>query len=273
MNCEEFQTLLHAYLDGELDAARSVELERHVADCPQCKQALQNQTTLKRAITSSATYYKAPVDLRRWIFTATQTAATAQEPRPETPQAQQTPQTQHTVIRWKFSPLAAGLAMAACLALGFFIAIGLKDNAASRGLIVDELTSAHVRSLLATHLMDVISTDQHTVKPWFDGKIDFAPPVPKLDAKGYPLLGGRLDYIGGHTVAALVYKKEKHFINLFIWPAPGGDYPPRDAKRNGYNLVNWSSSGMTFWAVSDTDPASLHDFAATTGTAPAEHEK
>ncbi|MDP9292579.1 MAG: hypothetical protein M3O82_09485 [Verrucomicrobiota bacterium] len=144
--------------------------------------------------------------------------------------------------------------------LGFFAALQVHQHSA-RELLLGELTASHVRSLLATHLMDVASADQHTVKPWFDGKLDFAPPVKDLAEWGYPLAGGRLDYVSGRTVAALVYKRQKHFINLFIWPSDDASPTPRTSMKDGYNLATWSNNGMTFWAVSDVNQSDLLEFA------------
>jgi anti-sigma factor RsiW len=248
MNCQEIQPLLHAYSDGELDAARSLEIEKHIHTCPECRQAYRNQSVLKNAITSSAPYYKAPASLRHGILTAASLQTAAGEPAK--------PRARH----WQWNNLTAGIAMAACLLFGFFIALEFQQHSTDGGQLIGELTSSHIRSLLADHLIDVVSTDQHTVKPWFDGKLDFAPPVNDLAAQGYPLAGGRLDYINGRTVAVLIYKKQKHFINLYIWPSTGSEETLQFGNDNGYHLVNWTHSGMTFWAVSDVNPKDLANF-------------
>ncbi|MGB8356763.1 MAG: anti-sigma factor [Chthoniobacteraceae bacterium] len=246
MNCKEIQNLLHAYGDGELDVMTSLEVEKHIQTCAQCKRTLENQIVLGKAVATSAPYFKMPSDLRESILHSARQAVQAEQPRI----------TRH---RWQWNPLATGLAMAASLVLGFFLAMQFQQHSA-RDLLVGELASSHVRSLLATHLIDVVSTDQHTVKPWFDGKLDFAPPVNDLAAQGYSLEGGRLDYIGGRTVAVLIYKKQKHFINIFIWPSSGSGEELQLAAKNGYNLVNWNHSGMTFWAVSDMNQKDLMEF-------------
>ena len=246
MNCQEIKNLIHAYSDGELDAAKSLEIEQHIQGCAECKQALSNLSVLKNAITTAAPRFKAPANLRHGILAATRQTTVTEQSRVARP--------------WRWNTVYAGLAMAASVMIGFFIALQMNPRE-NKAFPVGELASAHVRSLLATHLMDVVSTDQHTVKPWFDGKLDFAPPVNDLAAKGYPLVGGRLDYIGGRTVAALVYKKEKHFINLFIWPSTGSPGAWRRISVNGYNLINWNTQDMTFWAVSDMNPGDLQEFA------------
>jgi anti-sigma factor RsiW len=128
--------------------------------------------------------------------------------------------------------------------------------------IAREVQGAHVRSLLVEgHLHDVASTDQHTVKPWFDGRIDFAPPVTDEVAAGFPLLGGRLDYVAGHPAAALVYGRRLHHINVFVWPEREGSGGAAHDERNGYVLEHWTANGMSFWAVSDLNPAELLSFA------------
>ncbi|HWB61218.1 MAG TPA: anti-sigma factor [Chthoniobacteraceae bacterium] len=253
MNCDEIRPLLAAYADGELDAAAILEVERHAQTCEACKRALQNQSVLKKAVAASAPYFKAPPDLRRDLLAAIReksAAETEASPAPSRARAS----------GWQWTTPKVVLAMAACLALGFFGELRFAQHS-QRGQLMNELASSHVRSLLAEHLMDVVSTDQHTVKPWFDGRIDFAPPVNDLATHGYPLLGGRLDYIGGREVAVLVYGKQKHFINLFIWPAPGDSEETEfTGSKNGYNLVGWSHAGMAFWAVSDVNKTDLLDF-------------
>ncbi len=247
MNCQEIQTMLHAYSDGELDAAGSLEVEKHLQTCPICRQAQKNQSVLKKAIATGAPYYKAPASLRQSIIAAASLQTAAEKPAK--------PPTRH----WQWNTLTASLAMAACVLLGFFAALQLRQHS-SAGQLIGELTSSHIRSLLADHLIDVVSTDQHTVKPWFDGKLDFAPPVNDLADRGYPLAGGRLDYIEGRTVAVLIYKKQKHFINLYIWPDSGSQNMIYLGSDNGYNLVSWNYSGMAFWAVSDVNQKDLQDF-------------
>jgi anti-sigma factor RsiW len=129
------------------------------------------------------------------------------------------------------------------------------------GVLADQVVSSHIRSLMANHLTDVISSDQHTVKPWFSGKLDFAPVVKDLSSKGFQLVGGRLDYIADRPVAALVYKRRQHSINLFVWPSPQADSSPHTMTIKGYDVVNWTQGHMAYWAVSDLNAAELNDFA------------
>jgi anti-sigma factor RsiW len=159
--------------------------------------------------------------------------------------------------------IAAAALLAASLAANIAFLISRPDP---RELTATAVLSAHLRSLAGTHLLDVPSSDQHTVKPWFNGKLDFAPPVKSLD--GFPLLGGRLEYLDGHPAAALVYGRDKHIVNVLLWPAP--PHAATAQTRNGYRLENWSENGMTFWAVSDLNETELHRFIALfRGTKPA----
>jgi anti-sigma factor RsiW len=135
-----------------------------------------------------------------------------------------------------------------------------REASASRNALVAELVDNHIRSLIGDHLTDVRSTDQHTVKPWFAGKIDFAPRVVDLTAKGFPLLGGRVDYVHGHTTAALAYGRRRHIVNLFIWPSGRSDDGVQSEAFNGYSLKHWTADGMSYWLVSDAAAADLDAF-------------
>ena len=154
--------------------------------------------------------------------------------------------------------LAASFAVAALLVSGLLF---FRSNVTSEDLIAREIVSAHIRSMMANHLTDVPSSDQHTVKPWFDGKLDFSPPVVDLGSKGFSLIGGRLDYAGNRPVAALVYQRRQHFVNLFVFPSVDNlESGNKMTARQGYNLIHWSRSGMTFWAVSDINLGELQEF-------------
>ena len=224
MSCEEALLWLDAYVDGELDLTQSLALERHLESCPQCARERQSLTALRGALREL--YRPAPATLRL--------------PRPR-----------------RF-PLRALLAAAAILVVCLGVVLVKND---SESLLADEVVGDHVRSMMGQHLQDVASTDQHTVKPWFHGKLDYAPPVVDLKDVGFPLVGGRLDYLAAQTVAALVYQRRAHTINLFVWPATGSDGSPRSLTRRGYNLVRWHQAGMTWWAISDLAAGELDDFA------------
>jgi anti-sigma factor RsiW len=244
MNCAQAKPLIDLYADGELNAAAIMELEQHIQSCPSCDLAWRNLQTLKKTLKQDALYFTAPKELRQRIK--------AELPAP----IKTSPQ--RTTGNWNWLTTAMSGAFAVCLALLLIVA---QSRPSSEQRLAQEIVSSHVRSLMANHVMDVVSTDQHTVKPWFNGKLDFSPPVKDLAAQGFPLVGGRLDYLDGRGVAALVFQRQKHIINLFVWPAK-----EPDAKANtippsqGYNLIHWSDAGMAFWAVSDLNEKELMDF-------------
>lgn len=246
--CEEARPLLAAYVDAELDAAGTLRLESHLAGCPACAAEAAGLRAL-RVHVRSAPYHRAPAGLREAL--ALRLSAEVPEPPPvaATPPRRRAP----AWSRWAL-PLAASLALAA----GIDTWLALQR---AQGALDGELIAGHVRSLQAGHLEDVASTDQHTVKPWFAGRLDYSPPVHDLGAQDFPLDGGRLDYLGGRNVAALVYRHRKHIINLYVWPAADGAGTASDTTRDGYNLVAWSAGGMHWCAVSDVNAAELRQFA------------
>lgn len=245
MNCRDARPMKHAWADGELDLVRTLELEQHLASCGTCSRAFEDVRVLKSALKPEALYFKAPAGLERNIR-----ASLPFEPRRTAPQLPGW---------WQWLKLAmptVGVAVAAIVLVAALRGPSAEDQLAR------EVTSSHVRSLMAEHKTDVASSDQHTVKPWFDGKLDFAPPVSDLAERGFPLVGGRLDYLQNRPVAALVYQRRKHLINLFIWPAASDSTsPPRLKAWRGYNLAHWTRAGMTWWAVSDLSAGELRDFA------------
>ena len=237
MNCTEMHTLMHAYLDDELDAVRSAEVAQHLAGCPECMARHRAAEILQQSLHNPLLRHDAPAVLAARIRAHLPDDAPARPRRPS----------------WRWPALSAALA-ASLLAM---IAIAGWQVAQSRAhrddALVTEAVSDHVRSLLAAHLIDVQSTDRHTVKPWFDGRLDFSPQVKDLDAQGFVLIGGRLDVLGDERVAALVYKRHLHMINLFQWPAIDGSVAaPKEQARNGYHAIGWREGGMQFLAVSDT---------------------
>jgi anti-sigma factor RsiW len=237
---DRMQELLHVYVDGELDLVNAREVEQHLRSCEDCRRVEEQIRALRDALASDAPAYRAPAHLRRNVRAALRREA------------------KESQISWPWLVFAAG---AVCAVL-FFAAALFQATRASRNTIADQVIGNHVRSLLATHLVDVASSDQHTVKPWFDGKIDFAPTVRDLSSDGFPLTGGRLDYLDGKTVAALVYHRNKHPINLFIAPAAANhDTAPELITRRGYNVFHWAHGEMEYWAISDLNQTELRQFA------------
>jgi anti-sigma factor RsiW len=237
---DRMQELLHVYVDGELDLVNAREVEQHLRSCEDCRRVEEQIRALRDALASDAPAYRAPAHLRRNVRAALRREA------------------KESQISWPWLVFATG---AVCAVL-FFAAALFQTTRASRNTIADQVIGNHVRSLLATHLVDVASSDQHTVKPWFDGKIDFAPMVRDLSSDGFPLTGGRLDYLDGKTVVALVYHRNKHPINLFIAPAAANhDTAPELITRRGYNVFHWAHGEMEYWAISDLNQTELRQFA------------
>jgi mycothiol system anti-sigma-R factor len=238
--------MIHGYLDGELDAVRAAEFERHLEQCPECVTALESQESLRSSLQRAELYEKAPAELRQKVLSSLRPAA---GPIPFV-----APRRRAAVAQWL--AIAAVLLLLLYSGWRLFPGLGQKNNQTA---LAAQIVDAHLRSLEPGHLTDVISTDQHTVKPWFDGKLDFAPPVQDFVADGFPLTGGRLDVVGGRTVAALVYGRRKHFVNVFIWPSSSPDAPPSTGAQQGYHWITWQKNGMAYWAVSDTAAADLDE--------------
>jgi anti-sigma factor RsiW len=244
MNCQQAKPLIDAYADGELDAAGILELEKHIHDCPACALAWRNAQTLKKSLKQDALFFTAPTELRRRIKAELRSQV----------------ETKPSWNFWKWNWLTTATTGVATACLALLLTLSLTRPSAQQRL-TQEIVSSNIRSLMADHMLDVVSTDQHTVKPWFNGKLDFSPPVKDLAAQEFPLVGGRLDYIGGRSVAALVFHRNKHVINLFIWPANGKDAKPAVSPTiQGYNVIHWTNAGMTFWAVSDLNGKELMEF-------------
>ncbi len=256
MNCDQAKPLLPLYADGELDAARVLELEAHLRSCPTCAPAWQNLQNLKKAVKQDALYFTAPAALKKSLQTELLARVNTQ---PERSRPERKSSGWNWGWNWNWLTTATSGLAVACLAL--LLTVTLSRPSAQQEL-AQEVVSNHIRSLMASHELDVVSTDQHTVKPWFNGKLDFSPPVKDFAAQGFPLIGGRLDYLDGHSAAALIYHRNKHILNLFIWPASVRDAVPAVVtSRQGYNVIHWSQAGMTFWLVSDLNPSELEDFA------------
>jgi anti-sigma factor RsiW len=244
MNCEEAEVLLHALIDGELDAGHARDVEAHIAGCPRCAAALSDYREMSKAMASADVRYTAPPELRQRIEAAL--------PQPQA-QVVQMP-SRRSVLRG----FAMGSAVSAIAATGL-LAIVVRNDDMER--IQSEVVSAHLRSLQAGHLIDVVSTDQHTVKPWFNGKLDVSPPVIDLTAQGFTLIGGRLDYVDARAIGAVVYRRRQHVINLFV--AQTASTERRAAKIEmvqGFNIRHWSDHGLNYWAVSDLAKDELAEF-------------
>jgi mycothiol system anti-sigma-R factor len=240
MNCEEAKILLHALLDGELDAGHASEVEAHIAGCADCTEELAAQREMKRVLAATNLRYAAPPALRARIEASL-------------PQPRQQP-SRRSVLRG----FAMGSAVSALAATGV-VAIVLRQDDQQR--ILSEVVSAHLRSLQAGHLTDVISTDQHTVKPWFNGKLDVAPPVIDLTAQGFTLVGGRLDYIDARAIGAVIYRRRQHIINLFVSQTASTEHRvPKTQTMQGFNCRRWGDRGLNFWAVSDLGADELAEF-------------
>ncbi len=240
MNCELTHSTIQGYFDGELDAVRAAEFERHLEVCTECQAALDRMEALRHRLRQTDLYARASVELRQRVegeFDRSLTAGTRAR-------------------RLLLIPAFAAIAVAAVFWLALFV---VRSHNQSEQLTA-ELIDSHVRSLQPGHLTDVASTDQHTVKPWFDGRLDFIPPVADYSEQGFALVGGRLDVVGGYTVPALVYSRRKHFINLFVWP--GREEEPSfqgTGSRQGYNWIMWRSGGMGFCVISDASVADLRE--------------
>ena len=241
MDCDRASELLHGYLDNELDATHVEEIETHLGACLSCREEHAQELKLRSLLQSRATRYAAPLHLRSKILTAVRSTQRESRLRGWFP------------MGW----LQFGGSLAATVLLTSAITYySVQSSSAER--VVDEVVAAHVRSLITNRLTDVESSDQHTVKPWFNGKVDFSPPVQDLAAQGFPLVGGRLDYVNGRPIAALLYRHRQHWISVFMWPEPSGkDSAPRSFSKRGYDITQWSAEGLRYYVVSDISSPEL----------------
>jgi anti-sigma factor RsiW len=262
MTHPDIEAQVDAYLDGELAATDAAELEAHLSGCPSCERFRAGRLALRAAVAAELPRLEAPAALQARVRTAVREAAARETPASAESRPTEPARSARAVPRRPVFPaVSRWLALAATLAA---VAIGSWQLSAARtasSLLADEVLASHVRSLMPGHLSDVVSTDQHTVKPWFDGKLDFSPPVHDFAGRGYPLLGGRLDYLSGRPVAALVYGRRKHFINVFVWPADRAERAAAPLMRRGYHVLHWATPDLTYWVASDVGLAELSEFA------------
>ena len=239
--CPDRTMTLHGLVDGELDAANAVAAETHLKTCEACNAEYLRLQALREAIAAPGVAWRAPAALRARIDESLRQAA----PPPRRRARAIAPRATSGVL----GAIAASLAIVV-------VAPTFSDSQVQK-----QLVASHVRSLLANHLTDIQTSNKHVVKPWFNGRIDFAPPVPELADQGFPLAGGRLDYVEGKVVAALVYRRRLHTINVFVWPKKRTSVlATRTDRRDGYSLVEWNRGDLEFWAVSDIDPTELRQF-------------
>jgi anti-sigma factor RsiW len=247
MTPENAWRLLNPYVDGELDAASTMELEAQIRESPALQQELERLSALQSLVRSRSSRFDAPSHLAPRIFAALPEAKPAG--------------TSKVVPGW-WRPIAMGATMAA-VALLFWTILPTFNRLDPDTGTREEVLAAHVRSLMADHLTDLTSDERHTVKPWLSSRLDFAPPVEDLAGEGFALVGGRLDYLGGRSVAALVYRYRQHIINVFVWPSSkNGEVSVQNWTLRGYNVIRFDSRGMSFWAVSDLNPEDLQKLAS-----------
>ena len=244
MSCEQTRDLLHGYLDGEVDLVKSLEIEKHLKDCHACSESYQGIRSLQTAISHNALRFEPPANFERRLQSVLRREAGEQEQK-------------FKMSPWRWVAVAASLVIGV---VAFWAAATSFSREAAGDVLAQEIVSSHVRSLMAAHLTDVPSSDRHTVKPWFDGKLDFSPPVKDLSQQGFSLTGGRLDYIGNRPVAALVYQRRQHPINLYVWPSVEATTGQKASVHQGYNLIRWAAGGMNYWVVSDLNLAELQQF-------------
>jgi len=246
MDHKEVLELLPAYADQELGVADMIAVERHLGSCAECQREYAEQDEISRRVRDQVSPIKAPAHLLGRIQSAL--------PRENAPAFTK-------AWRFNFNWLNLGSALAAVLAVAWSIGMLLGQPSAD-DRVAEEVVASHVRSLQVDHLADVASTDQHTVKPWFNGKLNFSPTVADFVQQGFPLVGGRLDYFDGRPVAALIYRHNLHPINLYTWPSNKPDSAPQAREQSGYHLLHWYARGMEYWAISDVASVDLERFGA-----------
>ena len=255
MDCKQATAVLAAYADRELPLDQTIELERHLEWCEACRRQYASLRTLGTALRQHVTYHQAPPDLQSRILAAL----------PPVPARSDRGRRAFRLLGslqsiWRGRWLTLGSALAAMCAIALSAGLFLSRPSAD-DVLVEQVLSSHVRALMSNRALDVASSDQHTVKPWFSGKLDFSPAVVDLAAQGFPLQGGRLDYLDGRPVAALVYGRNQHRIGVYVWPKAEHDKAAQQWSRQGYHLIHWDSGNMSYWAISDVTMRDLENFA------------
>jgi anti-sigma factor RsiW len=243
MTCTAARELIESYLDGELDPSLKAEIEDHLASCSSCAEEHARLRQLQMDIRAQAPYYNPPAGLERRVR-----AALAEAARSESKAGSGA---------WQWFAIAATILLACSLALNFSLFRSHRDD---RDSLAQNILSSHVRSLIGTHLLDVPSSDRHTVKPWFNGKLDFSPDVRDFASQGFQLVGGRIEYLEDRPVAALVYQRRLHIINVFVWPTGSSADNAGELSQKGFNMIHWTKAGMAYWAVSDLGIGELRQF-------------
>jgi anti-sigma factor RsiW len=245
MNCQETRELIHGFVDSELGLVWNLEMEHHIHECTSCSGAHEGLRAMHTVLSDNSLYFQPPAGLEDRLRARLKVSRVEGRV-------------------WTISPSWRAMGIAAALVLcivGTWQAAMTKQRSSTAETIGKEVVASHVHSLMATHLTDVPSSDHHTVKPWFNGKLDFSPVVADFAARGFVLDGGRLDYLDSRPVAALVYRRRQHVINVFIWPTLQSDWGIRALDRQGYHVFDWTKDKVTYWAVSDLNPEELRQFA------------
>jgi anti-sigma factor RsiW len=253
MTCAPTRELLNGYVDGELPSDQATEVAEHLSTCAECSRDYEALLETVRTLRDGLVTYRAPDLLRARVRTALR-----EEQRPAIVAAPNTRRREH--VPWR----ALAAAVVLVVASSSVTLVASRGRASAGPAAEREVLASHIRSLMPEHLTDVRSSDQHNVKPWFNGRLDYSPTVPRLDDAGFPLVGGRLDYVQGRPVAVVVYQRRQHVINVFSWPAQGDGLASDAARaletRNGYNLMHWRSGGAEHWVVSDLNAGELAEF-------------
>jgi len=244
--------LIHGLVDGELDAVNTLAIETHLKSCGDCRVERDRIQELRDLFGTAQLRERAPDPLRKRIEAMLDAAA-------DVSPAVSKPAVRRGIAAAIFSARWASGALTGALAASMALLVAVPRLTESG--VEDQMVQSHVRSLQAQHVVDIPTSDRHVVKPWFNGRIDFAPPVPELKDQGFPLVGGRLDYVDDRQVAAIVYRRRLHTINLFVRPSPAVSSPVSyGARKDGYSILRWTDGGLEYWAVSDIDPGDLAQF-------------